>query len=87
MTRLIKGNELQPNTMKEVLASYVYRLTRENILRRPHLFRGWMNGNAPYNLQWTTDDRWLAQHAFYVNKDGQLSRKHRHCEPAFMVEV
>lgn len=32
------------------------------------------------------DGEWLAKHAFYVRRDGRLSRAHRHCEPAFMAE-
>lgn len=33
-----------------------------------------------------TDAEWLAKHAFYVRRDGKLSRAHKHCEPAFMAE-
>lgn len=38
------------------------------------------------DTRFTTDADWLAAHAFYVRRDGKLSRAHRHCEPAFMAE-
>ena len=35
---------------------------------------------------WPADDSWLEGHAFYVTKTGQLARRPRHCEPAFMAD-
>lgn len=32
------------------------------------------------------DAEWLRNHAFYVRRDGKLSRAHKHCVPAFMAE-
>lgn len=32
-----------------------------------------------------TESDWMSNHAFYVRKDGHLSAKHNHCEPAWMV--
>jgi hypothetical protein len=33
-----------------------------------------------------TDAEWLAAHAFYVRRDGKLSRAHKHCVPAFFAQ-
>lgn len=29
---------------------------------------------------------WILDHAFYIRKDGKLSRKHNHCEPAYLAD-
>lgn len=34
-----------------------------------------------------SDAEWIAKHAFYITKAGRLSRKHNHCEPAFLAEM
>lgn len=33
-----------------------------------------------------SDEVWLAQHAFYVTKDGRLDERYRHCEPAYLAD-
>lgn len=39
-----------------------------------------------YHMPLTTDDAWLAAHAFHFVKDGsRLSARHRHAEPIFDV--
>lgn len=32
------------------------------------------------------DDEWLRKHAFYVTDKGELSRKHKHAEPAYLLD-
>jgi hypothetical protein len=39
-----------------------------------------------YHKPLTSDAQWLADHAFYVNVNGELSEKHSHCELAYMVD-
>jgi hypothetical protein len=34
-----------------------------------------------------SDSEWLEKHAFYFTRSGQLSMKHKHCEPAFTAEM
>jgi len=33
-----------------------------------------------------TEKDWILDHAFYFTKQGRLSNRHKHCEPAFMAE-
>lgn len=76
--RLVKGNELLPSTQRAVLSSFTYRLTVEN---------GYPKRNpCGARVPAISDAQWLKEHAFYVTKDGRLSRAHRHCEPHYMAE-
>ncbi len=79
--KLIKGNQLSQKTRQEVLRAYIYRWTSEND-RRASAYATLSTPTIP--LQ--TDEEWLAEHAFYVNKDGSLSRNHSHAEPAFLAD-
>lgn len=36
---------------------------------------------------YATEQDWIINHAFYVNKDGTLSNKHKHCEPVSMASL
>jgi hypothetical protein len=40
-----------------------------------------------YHVSLVSDAQWLADHAFYVNKDGTLSERYNHCEPAYMADL
>jgi hypothetical protein len=75
--KLIKGNDLSAQQRKDVLASFVYRLTTEN---------GYPARN-PCNARVAaiSDAQWLAEHAFWINNDGSLSFNKRWCEPAYMA--
>ena len=44
-------------------------------------------GHSHPTIPLVSDDEWLRQHAFYVTANGDLSQRHRHCEPALMVEA
>lgn len=33
-----------------------------------------------------TDQAWIVDHAFYFSKQGQLSQRHKHCEPYYMAD-
>lgn len=35
---------------------------------------------------YATENDWLVDHAFYFTKEGQLSRKHGHCEPHYLAD-
>jgi hypothetical protein len=39
-----------------------------------------------YHTPLVSDEQWLREHAFAVNKDGTLSEKQSYAEPAFMAE-
>ena len=38
------------------------------------------------HLSGQDDETWLREHAFYVRKDGRLSRAHRYAEPACLAD-
>lgn len=78
MSKLVIGTNLKPETRKYVLAAYTYRLTTENGYPK----RNPCNASVPA----ISDTQWLAEHAFYVNRDGALSANRNYCEPAFMVD-
>lgn len=47
-----------------------------------HTRESWHAYHAPV----ITDAEWIADHAFYVKKDGSLDARYGHCEPAFLAE-
>jgi hypothetical protein len=78
MAKLVRGDQLTQSTRQEVLRVFVYRLTTEN---------GYPKRNPTgARVSAISDAEWIAYHAFYVNKDGTLSRKHNHAEPAYLAE-
>jgi len=76
--QLIRGDKLTVAQKEHVKRAYIYRLTIEN---------GYPEKN-PCNVRVPaiTDEQWLKEHAFYITKSGELSAKHKHCEPAFMAD-
>lgn len=81
MPKLITGDCLSSATCKQVLASFGYRWTKQNE-RRARMWQG--KGTPTIPLQ--DDKDWLKEHAFYVNKDGCLSKSPGYCEPAYMAK-
>lgn len=80
---LIKGSRLTRAQREIVLATYLYRWTRDNP-RREDYWRG-IAGKPTMPL--VSDAEWLADHAFHFIADGsRLHARHRHCEPAYMAE-
>ena len=76
---LLIGCELSPQTQREVLSAYVYRLTTEN---------GYPKKNpCGARVPAVSDVQWLREHAFWVTKSGRLARNRHHAEPAFMVRA
>jgi hypothetical protein len=76
---LTLGTQLSPKTRRDVLNRFVHRLTTEN---------GYPNRNpCKARVPAISDAQWLAEHAFYTNRDGSLSERYDYCEPAFMVEA
>jgi len=35
----------------------------------------------------TTFEEWADKHAFYITSAGNLSMRHKHCEPSYMAEA
>jgi hypothetical protein len=76
--KLVKGDKLAPETRREVLNAFVYRLTSEN----GYPARNPCGARVPA----ISDTQWLSEHAFYVRVDGKLARNRRHAEPCFLAE-
>jgi hypothetical protein len=92
--KLVRGDRLTPRQRVEVLAAFIYRWTRENAqrvqawgecskcdVRRPYVNLKSSDGHSHPAIPLVSDNDWLGQHAFYVTEDGDLSKRHRHCEP------
>lgn len=78
--KLVKGSHLSNIARKEVLAAFNLRWTVENVTPRIRELLG--NPTAPI----VTDKQWLAEHAFYIKRDGHLASSPAHCEPAYMAD-
>lgn len=80
MSKLVKGRDLTPDQVSQVKRAFIYRLTVEN---------GYPKRNPTgASVPAVTDAQWIDDHAFYITKEGKLSRARgeNHCEPAFMAE-
>jgi hypothetical protein len=96
--KLVKGPELPPDLKADVLRCFVHRWTHENakqtyggrcpacVQRAPDPLE--VNGVPwhEYHVPLVSDAEWLAAHAFYVTRDGRLSSRHNHAEPAYLAE-
>lgn len=79
----IAGDKLTPTQGLAVLNAYGYRWTIENQARA----RQWLGGaRGVPTISLVTDAEWLADHAFYVTRQGEISRRHRYCMPDYIVE-
>jgi hypothetical protein len=75
--KLVKGSDLSKKLQAEVKGAFVHRLTVEN---------GYPQHNpCKATIEAISDSEWLANTAFWVTVTGKLSRKHKHCEPAYLV--
>jgi len=76
--KLVKGSDLSADLQNTILNQFPYRNTKENSVNSRRY-----NPTAEI-VQ--TDKEWLASHAFYITKNGDLSKRRKYAEPAFMVE-
>jgi hypothetical protein len=72
--KTLKGNQLHPDDVRHVLASYVHRYT---MTHRP----AWANREDSKNClpQFKDDADWLANTEFAVKKDGRLDKRVKSC--------
>jgi hypothetical protein len=84
MPKLIRGNELNEHQRREVLAAFGYRWTKENEVRARTWYKS--GGHEPPTMQLQADAEWLAEHAFYVNRDGSRTAR-RHAEPHYLADA
>lgn len=78
MIKLTRGTDLLPETRRQVLRAFTYRLTFENGYPRRNPCKA--------RVEPITDAEWLAAHAFYTRKDGALDGRMHYCEPAFLAD-
>lgn len=76
---LTAGTELSPAQVRQVKAMFTHRNTAD------HPFGWGCNGHNFNRPSTQTDAEWIAEHAFYVKRDGTLAR--RHAEPATLAEA
>jgi len=69
MGKLVKGENLTPDQIKQVKAAFIYRLTVENLDRVMRIYPG----GIP-NVELTSDSHWIAEHSFNFLKSGKLGR-------------
>jgi hypothetical protein len=98
--KLVRGDRLTTKQRREALAAFIYRWTKDNAqrvrawggcskcdVRSPYVNPRSAEGHSHPTIPLVSDDEWLRQHAFYVTANGDLSQRHRHCEPALTIEA
>ena len=75
---LVHGAHLDNVQRLEIFRRFIYRDTVENKHRCQNFV-----GIEPTK----TDKQWLAEHRFWIRKDGGLSEKHRYCDPITQGEI
>ena len=79
--KLVKGCDLNRETIEYVKEAYGYRWTIENRLRADY----WLKGEVP-NTEPISDKEWINAHAFYIRKDGRIAAKPNCCVPVSRAE-
>ena len=99
MIRPTPGNKLTVAQRQQVLAAFVHRWTFENARQSykgqcPGRVQQRQCGGAMvvqgtplhlYHRPLVSDEQWLAEHAFYVTKDGRLAARPSRCEPVLLA--
>lgn len=70
----LRGNQLNPEDQKHVLAAFIYRKTHENMWANPAAVKQTSNW-----LPAISDEQWLAITDFEVTESGRLDRRAHHC--------
>ena len=98
MSKLVRGADLNGAQRLHILNAFIYRWTHENAMRtrvyrcnlcdirKPYVNTKSANGHTHPTIPLQTDTEWLAEHAFYINKDGSVSARHRHAEPYYLAD-
>ena len=73
-----RGNKLSPEQQRWALSLYCHRFTKDHI---PAWSKTAMEDGRPYRVQFASDQDWLANTWFPVNKDGTISKRKgaEHC--------
>lgn len=79
--RLVRGDKLNAEQIQEVKRQFVLRWTADNGQR----VSAWRGMDTP-KMPLVSDEKWLADHAFYINENGRLSASKSYCEPHYLAE-
>lgn len=71
----MKGSDLHPDDQREVLRSYVYRMTTEAQRKWPDVARYMKAGG--WRMPEISDSEWLNTTYFAVNQNGRLNHRHK----------
>lgn len=78
---LVTGDQLPKHLQEDVLRSYIYRWTTENLRQRP-----FVRALVKAKIKPVSDKQWLYDHAFMVTSTGRLSEQQEYAEPRYMAK-
>lgn len=80
----VRGNELNEEQQKKVLAAFPYRWTADNP-QRESAWAGVEKDDRP-KLPLCSDQTWLQEHCFRFEKSGKNLTRNGHARPSYMAE-
>jgi hypothetical protein len=97
IAKLIRGDQLTPDMIKQVQDAFIYRWTTDNkrrgevyhcdkcdVRNNPYVNTNSAEGHQHPTIPLQTDDEWLKEHAFSFTNAGRLQPR-RHAQPAYLV--
>jgi ssDNA-binding Zn-finger/Zn-ribbon topoisomerase 1 len=95
--RLIRGDQLTPDMIRQVQDAFIYRWTSDNkrrgevyhcdkcdVRNEPYVNTNSAEGHQHPTIPLQTDEQWLKEHAFSFTNAGRLQPR-RHAQPAYLV--
>lgn len=95
--KLLRGDQLTPEMIKQVQDAFIYRWTTDNkrrgevyhcdkcdVQQNPYVNETSAEGHQHPTIPLQTDDQWLKEHAFYFTNAGRLQPR-RHAVPAYLA--
>jgi hypothetical protein len=98
IAKLLRGDSLTPEMIKQVKDAFIYRWTLDNprraqvyhcdkcdVANDPYVNTQSAEGHQHPTIPLQSDDEWLAEHAFYFTNAGKLQPQ-RHAQPAYLAQ-
>jgi hypothetical protein len=95
--RLVRGDQLTPDMVKQVKDAFIYRWTTDNkrrgsvyhcdkcdVRNNPYVNTQSAEGHQHPTIPLQTDDQWLREHAFYFTNRGKLL-PNKHAQPSYLA--
>jgi hypothetical protein len=95
--KLVRGDQLAPDEIKQVKDAFIYRWTSDNerrgdvyhcdkcdVQKDPYVNTTSAEGHQHPTIPLQTDEQWLREHAFYFTNAGKLLPR-RHAVPAYLA--